>query len=50
MAGGIADDTAALVAKAGANVLVAGSSLFKQADYKAGVANLRRAAEAAYDK
>ena len=48
--GGIADDTAALVAKAGANVLVAGSSLFKQADYKAGVANLRRAAEAAYDK
>ena len=48
--GGTADDTAALVAKAGANVLVAGSSLFKQADYKAGVANLRRAAEAAYDK
>ena len=48
--GGIADDTAALVAKAGANVLVAGPSLFKQADYKAGVANLRRAAEAAYDK
>lgn len=48
--GGIADDTAALVAKAGANVLVAGSSLFKQADYKAGVANLRRAAEAVYDK
>ena len=48
--GGIADDTAALVAKAGANVLVAGSSLFKQADYKAGVANLRRAAETAYDK
>ena len=48
--GGIADDTAALVAKAGANVLVAGSSLFKQADYKAGVANLRRAAETVYDK
>ena len=48
--GGIADDTAALVAKVGANVLVAGSSLFKQADYKAGVANLRRAAETAYDK
>lgn len=48
--GGIADDTAALVAKAGANVLVAGSSLFKQADYKAGVANLRRVAEAVYDK
>ncbi|MBC8570420.1 ribulose-phosphate 3-epimerase [Zongyangia hominis] len=48
--GGIADATAPLVAAAGANVLVAGSSLFRQDDYAAGILKLRRAAEEAYAK
>lgn len=48
--GGIADATAPLVAAAGANVLVAGSALFAQPDYAAGIMRLRKAAAEAYDK
>ena len=43
--GGIGNDTVGKAAKAGANVFVAGSSLFKQTDYKKAVAELRAAAE-----
>ena len=42
--GGITAETAPLVVKAGANVLVAGSSIFKGADYAANIKALRRAA------
>lgn len=45
--GGIDERTAPLAVRAGANILVAGSSLFHQADYAAAVRNLRAAAEAA---
>lgn len=42
--GGITTETAPLVAKAGANVLVAGSSVFKGTDYGANIRALRQAA------
>jgi tRNA modification GTPase len=45
--GGVNDQTAPLLAKAGASVLVSGSHLFGQTDYKAGVARLRSLAERA---
>ncbi len=48
--GGVTPETAALVAKAGANVLVAGSAVFKggtQAAYAKNIADIRKAAEAA---
>ena len=44
--GGISEKTAPQVASAGANVLVAGSALFSQADSTAAVAGLRAAAQA----
>jgi ribulose-phosphate 3-epimerase len=42
--GGITAETAPLVVKAGANVLVAGSAVFKGADYAANIKALRQAA------
>jgi ribulose-phosphate 3-epimerase len=45
--GGITPDTAPLVARAGANVLVAGSAVFKggsAASYRANIAAIRNAA------
>jgi ribulose-phosphate 3-epimerase len=42
--GGIDEETAPLVVRAGANVLVAGSALFCQPDYAAAIASLRRVA------
>lgn len=48
--GGVTPETAGLVAKAGANVLVAGSAVFKggsQAAYAANMSAIRKAAEAA---
>ena len=42
--GGITIETAPLVVKAGANVLVAGSAVFKGADYGANIKALRQAA------
>jgi ribulose-phosphate 3-epimerase len=42
--GGITTETAPLVVKAGANVLVAGSAVFKGADYGANIKALRQAA------
>jgi ribulose-phosphate 3-epimerase len=48
--GGVTPETAPLVAKAGANVLVAGSAVFKggtEASYKANIDAIRKAAEAA---
>lgn len=46
--GGINLETAPLVAVSGANVLVAGSALFSQPDYKVAVKELREVAEKAY--
>ncbi len=46
--GGVTPETAGLVAKAGANILVAGSAVFKggsQATYAANISAIRRAAE-----
>ena len=48
--GGVAPDTAPLVAAAGANVLVAGSAVFKggtRESYAANIASIRKAAEGA---
>jgi ribulose-phosphate 3-epimerase len=48
--GGITPDTAPLVVKAGANILVAGSAVFKggtEASYAANIGAIRKAAEAA---
>ncbi len=42
--GGITTETAGLVVKAGANVLVAGSAVFKDADHAANIRALRNAA------
>ena len=42
--GGITTETAPLVVKAGANVLVAGSAVFKGADYGANIKAIRQAA------
>ena len=51
--GGIAPDTAPLVAKAGANVLVAGSAVFKggtEAAYRANIEAIRTAADGVLSK
>ena len=48
--GGIDPKTAALVAGAGANVLVAGSAVFKYSDYAAPIGAIRKAAENAYSE
>ncbi len=45
--GGIDADTAPRAAKAGARVLVAGSAVFKQREYAAAIAGIRRPAQAA---
>ncbi len=42
--GGITAETAPLAVRAGANVLVAGSAVFKGKDYAANIAGLRTAA------
>ena len=42
--GGVTKDNAARVAAAGANVLVAGSAVFKGGDYKGNIAAIRNAA------
>jgi ribulose-phosphate 3-epimerase len=39
--GGVTEDNAAVIKAAGANVLVAGSAVFKAADMKATIANLK---------
>ena len=44
VAGGVNADTAAMVAKAGAEILVAGSAVFGKADYAAAIAAIRDAA------
>ena len=43
--GGINDETVCLVAKAGANVIVAGSSVFNSDSYEKAISSLRRNAE-----
>jgi ribulose-phosphate 3-epimerase len=43
--GGIHADTARLVCQAGANILVAGTAIFRQADYRAAIHALRAAQE-----
>jgi ribulose-phosphate 3-epimerase len=48
--GGIDPKTAPLVAEAGANVLVAGSAVFRYDDYAAPIAAIRAAAEGAYSE
>lgn len=45
--GGIDEKTAPLVARAGANILVAGSAIFRHEDYAEPISAIRRAAEAA---
>jgi len=45
--GGIGDDTARSCVSAGANILVAGTALFRQANLTQAVSNLRSAANAA---
>ncbi len=45
--GGINDETGKLVVEAGANVLVAGNSVYGQKDVPAAIASLRQAAESA---
>jgi ribulose-phosphate 3-epimerase len=45
--GGVKPETAAAVAAAGANVLVAGTAVFGQKDYRAAIAGIRAAATAA---
>jgi ribulose-phosphate 3-epimerase len=42
--GGVTADNAAQIAKAGANVLVAGSAVFKGGNYKQNIAAIRNAA------
>jgi ribulose-phosphate 3-epimerase len=46
--GGINAETAAIAAAAGANVLVAGSSVFGASDAEKAIAEMREAAEKAY--
>ena len=48
--GGIDPDTAPLAAAAGADTLVAGSAVFRYADYAEPIAAIRAAAEAAYSE
>ena len=43
--GGVSRETITLAAKAGANVFVAGSALFSQSDYAAGISELRTLAQ-----
>ena len=43
--GGVAPDTAASVAEAGASVLIAGAAVFGKPDYRAAIAEIRAAAE-----
>jgi ribulose-phosphate 3-epimerase len=45
--GGVKPETAATVAAAGANVLVAGTAVFGQKDYTRAIASIRAAADAA---
>ncbi len=45
--GGVKADTAAIVAVAGANVLVAGTAVFGAPDYRAAISGIRASAEAA---
>ncbi len=45
--GGVTPETAPLVAAAGADVLVAGSAVFKGGTYAANIGAIRQAAEAA---
>lgn len=45
--GGVTSDTAPLVAQAGANVLVAGSAVFRDGAYARNIAGIRQAAETA---
>jgi ribulose-phosphate 3-epimerase len=45
--GGVKPDTAATVAAAGANVLVAGTAVFGQKDYRQAIASIRSAADGA---
>jgi ribulose-phosphate 3-epimerase len=45
--GGIAPDTAAVVAEAGATVLIAGAAVFGKKDYRQAIADIRQAAEGA---
>ena len=45
--GGVTPQTASVVAAAGADVLVAGSAVFKDKDYAGNIAAIRKAAEAA---
>jgi len=45
--GGVTPDTAPLVAQAGANVLVAGSAVFRDGAYARNIAGIRQAAETA---
>src|SRR5512133_989687 len=45
--GGVKPDTAATVAAAGANVLVAGTAVFGQKDYRQAIASIRAAADGA---
>ena len=47
--GGINPDTAASVVSAGANVLVAGSAIFRQPSYEAAISGIRNAATSALD-
>ena len=43
--GGVVPETAAIVAEAGANVLIAGNAVFAAPDYRAAIAAIRSAAE-----
>lgn len=47
--GGINAETAAIAAEAGANILVAGSSVFAAADVEKAIADMRSSAEKAYN-
>lgn len=48
--GGIGPDTAAIVAEAGANVLIAGNAVFKAPDYRVAIAAIRASAERGHAK
>lgn len=48
--GGINEETAAVVAQNGANVLVAGSAVFKQPDYQKAISAIRESAQQAYPR
>lgn len=44
------EETAAVVAQNGANVLVAGSAVFKQPDYQKAISAIRESAQQAYPR